>query len=39
MVQVCFPRYDVAEIVRRLDGHLAGRVVPPAPVDWSTVGR
>lgn len=39
MLQVCFPGYDVAEIVRRLDGHLAGRVVPPAPADWSTVGR
>jgi hypothetical protein len=38
-LQVCFPRYDVAEIVRRLEGHLAGRVVPPAPADWGTVGR
>lgn len=39
LIQVMFPRYDVAELVRRLDDHAAGQVVPPAPTDWSSIGR
>jgi hypothetical protein len=39
MLQVTFPQYDIPEIVRRLEEHAAGRHVPPAPTDWSTVGR
>ena len=39
MLQVVFPAYDIPEIVRRLHNHMAGRVVVPAPADWTTVGR
>lgn len=39
LMQVTFPQYDIPEITRRLDAHAAGRVVEPAPTDWSTVGR
>ena len=39
LMQVMFPQYDIAEIVRRLNDHAAGQVVPPAPTDWSSVGR
>jgi hypothetical protein len=37
MLQVCFPRYDIEEIERRLANHEAGHTVPPASVDWTTV--
>ncbi|GIF62779.1 hypothetical protein Ais01nite_08140 [Asanoa ishikariensis] len=39
LMQVMFPQYDIAEIGRRLNDHAAGRVVPPASTDWSSVGR
>ncbi|ALG10776.1 hypothetical protein [Kibdelosporangium phytohabitans] len=39
LLQVCFPGYDLGEIVRRLDRYEAGDLVEPAPVDWSTIGR
>ncbi|MCW6010649.1 hypothetical protein K1W54_39780 [Micromonospora sp. CPCC 205371] len=39
LMQVTFPQYDIPEITRRLDEHAAGRIVQPAPTDWSTVGR
>ncbi|WP_416519092.1 hypothetical protein [Streptomyces achromogenes] len=39
LLQVSFPGYDLPELVRRLREHAAGRSVPPAPTDWSTVGR
>jgi hypothetical protein len=32
-------QYDIPEITRRLTEHAAGRLIPPAPTDWSTVGR
>ncbi|WP_327388927.1 hypothetical protein [Streptomyces sp. NBC_01207] len=38
-LQVSFPAYDLPELTRRLREHIAGRTVPPAPADWSTVGR
>ncbi|MBO1336507.1 hypothetical protein [Streptomyces sp. VRA16 Mangrove soil] len=39
LLQVSFPGSDLPEIVRRLRAHAEGRSVPPAPADWSTVGR
>ncbi|MEU9399769.1 hypothetical protein [Streptomyces sp. NPDC048242] len=39
LLQVSFPAYDLQELTRRLHKHAAGRSVPPAPTDWSTVGR
>ncbi|WCD91094.1 hypothetical protein KPP03845_200055 (plasmid) [Streptomyces xanthophaeus] len=39
LLQVSFPAYDLPELTRRLREHAAGRTVPPAPADWSTVGR
>ena len=39
LLQVSFPDYDLPELTRRLREHAAGRSVPPAPADWSTVGR
>ncbi|MEU2060955.1 hypothetical protein [Streptomyces sp. NPDC013455] len=39
LLQVSFPGYDLPELTRRLREHAAGRTVPPAPADWSTVGR
>jgi hypothetical protein len=39
LLQVSFPAYDLPELTRRLHEHAAGRTVPPAPADWSTVGR
>jgi hypothetical protein len=39
MLQVCLPGYDIPELHRRLLNHLAGRTVPPAPADWTTVSR
>jgi hypothetical protein len=39
LMQIMFPQYDIPEITRRLTEHAAGRLVPPAPTDWSTVGR
>lgn len=39
LLQVSFPAYDLPELTRRLREHIAGRTVPPAPADWSTVGR
>ncbi|WP_328792918.1 MULTISPECIES: hypothetical protein [unclassified Streptomyces] len=38
-LQVSFPAYDLPELTWRLREHIAGRTVPPAPADWSTVGR
>lgn len=37
--QVSFPVYGLPELIRCLREHAAGRSVPPAPTDWSTVGR
>ncbi|MEU9015366.1 hypothetical protein AB0D12_37745 [Streptomyces sp. NPDC048479] len=39
LLQVSFPAYDLPELTRRLREHAAGRSVPPAPADWSSVGR
>jgi hypothetical protein len=39
LMQIMFPQYDIPEITRRLTEYAAGRLVPPAPTDWSTVGR
>ncbi|MEJ3742780.1 hypothetical protein WEI85_05780 [Actinomycetes bacterium KLBMP 9797] len=39
LMQVMFPQYDIAEIVRRLNDHAAGQIIPPTPTDWTTVGR
>ncbi|WP_344898711.1 hypothetical protein [Actinomadura meridiana] len=39
LLQVCFPLYDKAEILRRLERYEAGELVEPAPADWTTVGR
>ncbi|MDT9682474.1 hypothetical protein RND61_10390 [Streptomyces sp. TRM76323] len=39
LLQVSFPAYDLPELTRRLHEHAAGRSVPPAPADWSSVGR
>ncbi|MGO4422352.1 hypothetical protein AB4Z54_27515, partial [Streptomyces sp. MCAF7] len=39
LLQVSFQDYDLPELTRRLREHAAGRSVPPAPADWSTVGR
>ncbi|MGW6981399.1 hypothetical protein ACWGE1_18420 [Streptomyces sp. NPDC054932] len=39
LLQVSFPASDLPELTRRLRDHVAGRSVPPAPADWSTVGR
>jgi len=39
LFQVCFPKYDLAEILRRLEEYEAGRLVAPEPADWTTVGR
>lgn len=39
LLQVSFPAYDLPELTRRLQEHAAGRSIPPAPTDWSTVGR
>ncbi|MFJ4629267.1 hypothetical protein [Streptomyces sp. NPDC088847] len=39
LLQVSFPAYDLPELTQRLRDHAAGRSVPPAPADWSTVGR
>ncbi|MET9722842.1 hypothetical protein [Streptomyces zaomyceticus] len=39
LLQVSFPTYDLPELTHRLREHAAGRSVPPAPTDWSTVGR
>jgi hypothetical protein len=39
LMQIMFPQYDIPEIARRLTEHAAGRLVPPAPTGWSTVGR
>jgi hypothetical protein len=39
LMQVMFPQYDIPELVRRLDNHTDGHVIPPTPTDWSTVGR
>ncbi|WP_406110203.1 hypothetical protein OG698_45730 [Streptomyces sp. NBC_01003] len=39
LLQVSFPAYDLPELTRRLREHAAGRTVPLAPADWSTVGR
>ncbi|MFH9796064.1 hypothetical protein [Streptomyces virginiae] len=39
LLQVSFPAYDLPELTRRLREHAAGRSVPPARADWSTVGR
>ncbi|BCY11099.1 hypothetical protein [Actinoplanes sp. L3-i22] len=36
LLQVCFPVTDLPEMLRRLQ---AGQIVPPAPADWTTVGR
>jgi hypothetical protein len=36
---VQFPASDIPEVLRRLRNHRAGRIVPPAPVDWTTVER
>ena len=39
LLQVLLPQYDIAEATRRLTAFAAGDVVPPAPADWTTVGR
>ncbi|WP_367318388.1 hypothetical protein [Streptomyces sp. HUAS ZL42] len=39
LLQVSFPAADLPELTRRLRDHAAGRSVPPAPADWSSVGR
>jgi hypothetical protein len=39
LMQIMFPQYDIPEITRRLTEHAAGRLVDPAPTDWTTVGR
>ncbi|MFJ9594432.1 hypothetical protein ACIRS3_16870 [Streptomyces virginiae] len=39
LLQVSFPAYDLPELTHRLREHAAGRSVPPARADWSTVGR
>jgi hypothetical protein len=39
LMQVCFPVYDLAEILHRLERYEAGDVVAAAPTDWTTVGR
>ncbi|WP_433177202.1 hypothetical protein [Actinoallomurus sp. CA-150999] len=39
LLQVCFPIYDLAEILRRLERHEAGDLVAAALADWTTVGR
>lgn len=39
LLQVCFPGYDLTEILHRLERFEAGDLTPPAPTDWSTVGR
>ncbi|QES51887.1 hypothetical protein DEJ50_32615 [Streptomyces venezuelae] len=39
LLQVSFPAYDLPELTRRLREHAAGRSIPPAPTDWTTVGR
>lgn len=39
LLQVCFPAYDLGELHRRLEEYRAGRLVKPAPADWTTVGR
>ncbi|MGW5421965.1 hypothetical protein [Streptomyces sp. NPDC003943] len=39
LLQVSFPASDLPELTQRLHDHIAGRSVPPAPADWSTVGR
>ncbi|GED88449.1 hypothetical protein [Streptomyces sp. 6-11-2] len=39
LLQVRLPASDLPELTRRLRDHAAGRSVPPAPADWSTVGR
>jgi hypothetical protein len=37
MLQIHFPKYDIPEITRRLVNFRAGRLVAPAPTDWTTV--
>jgi hypothetical protein len=39
LMQIMFPQYDIAEIVRRLSNHAAGQLSAPARTDWTTVGR
>ncbi|MFI0454248.1 hypothetical protein [Actinomadura sp. 6N118] len=39
LLQVCFPAYDLAEILCRLERHESSDLVEPAPTDWTTVGR
>jgi hypothetical protein len=39
LLQVSFPGDDLPELLRRLNEHLAGHFVTPAPADWTTVGR
>jgi hypothetical protein len=39
MLQVMLPHRDLGETTRRLTDFTAGRLVEPAPTDWSTVGR
>jgi hypothetical protein len=39
LMNVMFPQFDIGEIVRRLNDHANGQLVPPASTDWSTVGR
>jgi hypothetical protein len=39
LLQVCFPVYDLAEILCRLERYEAGDLAPAAPADWTTVGR
>ena len=39
LLQVCFPVYDLAEILQRLARYEAGELVEVGPIDWTTVGR
>lgn len=39
LLQVCFPVYDLPEILERVTRYGEGEIVEPAPADWTTVGR
>ncbi|WP_446215220.1 hypothetical protein [Micromonospora sp. IBHARD004] len=39
LLLVRFPRYDRAEILRRLNNYEADRLVEPGPIDRSSMGR
>jgi hypothetical protein len=39
LLQVCFPLTDLPEIVRRVTAFEAGEVVPPGPIDRTSLGQ